>query len=94
MSCLFIFLLITLLNCGTIVIMLIMERDIFIKVILVNASTNVTVFLICLLGSLKFNGSYFDIAIIYLLLGSIASAAYLKYFLNKQNKIGKIIDEQ
>lgn len=93
MNFLIISLIITLLCFGIVVVMLILEQDIFTKIVLVNSATNITVFLICLLGSLKFNGSYFDIAIIYFLLSVIGSAAYLKHFLRKQN-IKNTINEE
>ncbi|MGC0371753.1 MAG: hypothetical protein DGJ47_000453 [Rickettsiaceae bacterium] len=61
-------------------------NDVFTKLLMVNTGTSIASLLICALGTYQVNSSYIDIAIIYFLLSVIASAAYLKYFLQQKNK--------
>ncbi len=56
------------------------KNNFFIKLLLVNVSTSLMSCAICVLSSFHGNSSYIDIAIIYYLVGSISSIAYLKYF--------------
>lgn len=46
-----------------------------------NVATSIAALFICFLGSFRANSSYIDIALIYFLLGAIATSAYMKYFL-------------
>ena len=62
------------------------RRDIFERILYLNTGTSITSLFICLLGSFKSNGSYIDIALIYFLLGSIVTTAYMKYFLTTQKR--------
>lgn len=66
-----------------VVLSMYLQKDIFIKLLFLNTGTNLAALFICFLGSYKVNTSYIDIALIYFLLSSIASSAWLKYFLQK-----------
>lgn len=66
------------------VIGLIKNKNIFNKILFLNSLTSVVALFICFLASFATNDSYFDIAIIYFLLSFIASAAFLKYFLQSK----------
>lgn len=59
------------------------QKDFFYKLLLFNSLTNIITVFIFFFGSFKANSSYFDVALIYLMLSFIASAAYLKYFSQK-----------
>ena len=63
-----------------------LQKEIFTKLLFLNAGTGLASLLICFLGSYKFNNSYIDIALIYFLLSAIGTSDYLKYFLQKQQK--------
>ncbi|XVN42390.1 MAG: monovalent cation/H+ antiporter complex subunit F [Candidatus Rickettsia vulgarisii] len=78
-----IFLVLTLLFIAIVTYLLIKDRNIFIKILLLNNLTSIVSLFICFLGSYKMNNSYLDIAIIYFLLSFIASSAYLKYFIGQ-----------
>ncbi len=63
-----------------------LQKEIFTKLLFLNAGTSLASLLICFLGSYKVNNSYIDIALIYFLLSAIGTSAYLKYFLQKHQK--------
>lgn len=75
-----IFLVLILLFIAIVTYLLIKDRNVFIKILLLNNLTSIVSLFICFLGSFKMNSSYLDIAIIYFLLSFVASSAYLKYF--------------
>ncbi len=79
-------LLITLLLVLIVVSGILLQKDIFTKILFLNSSTSIVALFICFLGSIKVNSSYLDIAIIYFLLSFVTSNAYLKYFLLKHKK--------
>lgn len=62
------------------------RRDIFERILYLNTGTSITALFICFLGSFKVNSSYIDIALIYFLLGSIVTTAYMKYFLTTEDR--------
>lgn len=62
----------------------VMNKDIFIKILYVNVCATLTSLFICFFGTIKVNNTYIDIALIYFLLNTITTIAYLKYFLYKQ----------
>lgn len=62
------------------------QKDIFIKLLFLNVGTSLAALFMCLLGSVKVNNSYIDIALIYFLLSVVANKAYLKYFMHKHKK--------
>ena len=62
------------------------NKDIFEKILFLNTGTSLITLLICLLGSFKAGNSYLDIALIYFLLSAVATSAYLKYFIQQQQK--------
>ncbi|MFK7974428.1 MAG: monovalent cation/H+ antiporter complex subunit F [Rickettsiaceae bacterium] len=62
------------------------NRDIFTKLLFLNTGTSLASLFICLLGSYQVNNSYIDIALIYFLLSTIATSAYLKYFIQKSKR--------
>ncbi|MCC8417362.1 MAG: monovalent cation/H+ antiporter complex subunit F [Rickettsia endosymbiont of Bryobia graminum] len=78
-----IFLILTLLFIAVVTYLLIKDRNVFIKILLLNNLTSIVSLFICFLGSYKMNNSYLDIAIIYFLLSFVASSAYLKYFIGQ-----------
>lgn len=78
-----IFLVLTLLFIAVVTYLLIKDRNVFIKILLLNNLTSIVSLFICFLGSYKMNNSYLDIAIIYFLLSFVASSAYLKYFIGQ-----------
>lgn len=63
-----------------------LQKDIFIKLLFLNIATSIGALSICCLGSYRANSSYIDIALIYFLLSVVANGAYLKYFLQKNQK--------
>ena len=63
------------------------QRDIFIKLLFLNTGTSLAGLFICFLGSFKVNSSYIDIALIYFLLSVVATNAYLKYFLQRAERM-------
>ncbi|NRB11219.1 MAG: cation:proton antiporter [Rickettsiaceae bacterium] len=79
-------LLIILLLAAIVICGIFLHKDIFTKILFLNSSTSIISLFICLLGSIKVNSSYLDIAIIYFLLSFVTSNAYLKYFLHKHKK--------
>lgn len=58
-------------------------KDIFTRILFLNSATSLSALFISILGSIKVNSSYIDIALIYFFLSVIASLAYLKYFMHK-----------
>ena len=64
---------------------LVKNLNIFIKILFLNSLTSIVALFICFLATFTDNDSYLDIAIIYFLLSFIATAAYLKYFLQQPN---------
>ena len=62
------------------------QKDIFIRLLFLNVGTSLASLFMCLLGSIKVNNSYIDIALIYFLLSVVATNAYLKYFMHKHKK--------
>lgn len=62
------------------------RRDVFERILYLNTGTSITALFICFLGSFKVNSSYIDIALIYFLLGSIVTTAYMKYFLTTKER--------
>lgn len=63
------------------------SKDIFIKILYINICATLTSLFICFYGTIKVNNSYIDIALIYFLLNTITTIAYLKYFLYKKEKV-------
>jgi multisubunit Na+/H+ antiporter MnhF subunit len=59
------------------------RQDLFLKILFLNAGTSLASLFICFLGSIKANSTYLDIALIYFLLSTVATSAYLKYFIQK-----------
>lgn len=80
--CLFI----SILCCLIVIFKAFFRRDIFERILYLNTGTSIAALFICFLGSFKANSSYIDIALIYFLLGSIVTAAYLKYFLATEER--------
>ncbi|MGI4775591.1 MAG: monovalent cation/H+ antiporter complex subunit F [Janthinobacterium lividum] len=58
---------------------LVRQRNFFSKIILLNSLTSLASLFIFTLGCFQGNKSYFDIALIYLMLGFISNGAYLRY---------------
>ncbi|OZG31922.1 monovalent cation/H+ antiporter complex subunit F [Rickettsia endosymbiont of Culicoides newsteadi] len=67
--------------------LLLKNRNIFVKLLVLNSLTSIMTLFICFLGSFKMNNCYLDIALIYFLLSFIASGAYLKYFIGQSNNV-------
>lgn len=65
---------------------MLLQKEIFTQLLLLNTSTSLISLFICFLGSYKFNNSYVDIALIYFLLSFVGNLAYLKFFLQKHQK--------
>ena len=59
------------------------KNDLFLKILFLNTGTSLASLFICFLGTIRANSTYLDIALIYFLLSVIASSAYLKYFMQK-----------
>ena len=59
------------------------HKNIFTKILFLNAITSVIGLFIFFLGSFKANNSYFDIGLIYVFLSFIVGGAYIKYFARK-----------
>ncbi|MCP5369282.1 MAG: cation:proton antiporter [Rickettsiaceae bacterium] len=60
-------------------------KDVFTKILLLGTSTNIIALFFCFLAAYKVNSSYIDIAIIYFLLSSVSSCAYMRYFMQKES---------
>jgi len=65
---------------------MLLQKEVFTKLLFLNTLTSLTSLFICFLGSYKVNSSYIDIALIYFLLSVVGNLAYLKYFLQKHQK--------
>lgn len=65
---------------------LIFERELFTKILFLSSLTNLSVVLITILGTYKYNESYIDIAIIYASLSFIVSQAILKFIISGGKK--------
>lgn len=69
----------------TLLIGLILQKELFTKILFLSSLTNLSIVLITILGTYKYNESYIDIAIIYASLSFIVSQAILKFvILNKR----------
>ena len=75
-----IYLILSLIFAAIVICSLFWQKDIFIKLLLLNTGTTLAALFICFLGTYKVNSSYIDIALIYFLLSVIANMAYLRYF--------------
>lgn len=61
--------------------------DVYTKILMMNSSTSTAALFMCFLSAYQVNSSYIDIAIIYFLLGVVASCGYMRYFLSKNEAI-------
>lgn len=82
-------LVVLLLFSGIVVGVMLLQKEIFTKLLFLNTATSLISLFICFLGSYKVNSSYIDIALIYFLLSVVGNLAYLKYFLQKHQKEAK-----
>ncbi|HJD63459.1 MAG TPA: cation:proton antiporter [Rickettsia endosymbiont of Sericostoma sp.] len=81
------YLIINILFVALMIYLLLKNRNIFVKLLVLNSLTSIMTLFICFLGSFKMNNCYLDIALIYFLLSFIASGAYLKYFIGQSNNV-------
>ena len=61
------------------IMLFIFSKSTPIKILYVNYANSIVILIIVTLGSLKYRQDFFDIALIYILLGFIANRAILRY---------------
>lgn len=79
-------LLIILILASVVVCAALFKKDVFERIIYLNTATSIAGLFICFLGTLASSIYFIDIAIIYFLLSFIATMAYMKYFLEKEEE--------
>jgi multisubunit Na+/H+ antiporter MnhF subunit len=68
------------------VIALLRQKNTITKLIFLGSITTITSLIICTIASYERNDYYIDMALIYFFLSSIATSAYLKYYLKKSEQ--------
>ena len=61
------------------IILFIFSKSTGIKILYLNFANNIVILIMVTMGSLKYRQDFFDIALIYILLGFIANRAILRY---------------